>query len=131
MIATDYSEFTANGWQNNENFDLDAGEYIIKNFSMENLAETFPINAVITLSAYHDFLDTGDCKIWILDEDDDELAEDEVVTSDELKTTYSFNNIPADSSRTGKWKIQCSPDFNETVAIEVEMETTSQFQFDD
>lgn len=131
MIATDYTEFTANGWQNNENFDLDAGEYIIKNFTMSNLAENFEINAAITLSTYHDFLDTGDCKIWILDTNDVELTEDEVVSNDELRTTYSFNNIPAQGSRIGKWKIQCSPDFNETVAIELDMETTSRFQFDD
>lgn len=130
VSAQDYSTFSTNGWTNNADFQLSGGDSITREFIIENTASDYNINSKVTFTAFANGFSDGDCKIWLLDNNDNELAEDTAVQNDELKVTANYNEIQPGAEKQGKWKIQCSPDYNNSVNIDVTLEPSAQFSFD-
>lgn len=129
VSALDYSDFTPSGWNNNDVIAMSGGDSVIRDFTITNSGTEYRMDASIKFTASS--VNDGDCKIWLLDSNSAELGEDTTAPNNILEVVAAYNDINAGTSRVGKWKIQCNPDYSGDVNINLELTSTSEFTFDE
>ncbi len=129
VTALDYSTFTPSGWSNNDVITMSGGDMVTKDFTISNTGSQYRMDASVKFRATS--LNDGQCKIWLLDSNSVELGEDTTVTSNALEVIAAYNDINAGTSKSGKWRIQCNPDYSGQVTINLELTSTAEFTFNE